>query len=54
MFRGEATVTAERKVIIDNKAFTATNVILATGSRPFVPPFKGIETSDYYTTDTFL
>lgn len=54
MFRGEATVTAERKVIVGEEFFTATNVILATGSRPFVPPFKGLETSDYYTTDTFF
>ena len=54
MYRGEATVTAERKVIVDDEAFTATNVILATGSRPFVPPFKGLETANYYTTDTFF
>lgn len=52
--RGEATVTAERKVIVGDTAFTAKNVILATGSRPFVPPFKGIESASYYTTDTFF
>lgn len=52
--RGEATVTAERKVIVGEEEFRAKNVILATGSRPFVPPFKGIETGNYYTTDTFF
>src|SRR5690606_33969457 len=49
LYKGEAAVTAERKVIVGDEAFTATNVILATGSRPFVPPFKGIETANYYT-----
>lgn len=54
LYKGDATVTAERKVIVGDEVFTATNVILATGSRPFVPPFKGIETANYYTTDTFF
>ncbi len=54
MFRGEAAVTAQRKVIVGDEAFTADHVILATGSRPFVPPFKGIDTANYYTTDTFF
>lgn len=54
MFRGKATVTAERKVIIGKEAFTADHVILATGSRPFVPPFKGLENASYHTTDTFF
>jgi len=54
MYRGKATVTAERKVIIGNQAFTADHVILATGSRPFVPPFKGLENANYHTTDTFF
>ncbi|MEO4053062.1 dihydrolipoyl dehydrogenase [Solibacillus sp. CAU 1738] len=54
MYRGEASVTAERKIMVGEESFTAKNVILATGSRPFVPPFKGIETANYYTTDTFF
>lgn len=54
MYRGEASVTAERKVMVGEEAFTAKNVILATGSRPFVPPFKGLENANYYTTDTFF
>lgn len=54
MYRGEASVTAERKVMVGEEAFTAKNVILATGSRPFVPPFKGLENTNYYTTDTFF
>lgn len=54
MYRGEASVSADRIVYVGEEAFEAKNVILATGSRPFVPPFKGIETATYFTTDTFL
>ncbi|MER2189488.1 MAG: dihydrolipoyl dehydrogenase [Solibacillus sp.] len=54
MYRGEASVTAERKVFVGNERFTATNVLLATGSRPFVPPFKGLESATYHTTDSFF
>lgn len=53
-FRGEASVTAARKVVVNEQEFTAEHVILATGSHPFVPPFKGLETANYYTTDTFF
>ena len=54
MYRGIASVSAEKKVTVGSEHFLANNVILATGSHPFVPPFKGIETSNYYTTDTFF
>ncbi|MEK4229044.1 dihydrolipoyl dehydrogenase [Solibacillus sp. FSL H8-0538] len=54
MYRGEASVSADRIVYVGEEAFEAKNVILATGSRPFVPPFKGIETATYFTTDTFF
>lgn len=53
-YRGEAAVSNDLTVTVDNDAFTATDVILATGSKPFVPPFEGLETSSYYTTDTFF
>lgn len=53
-YRGEAAVSSDLTVTVDNDSFTATDVILATGSKPFVPPFEGLETSSYYTTDTFF
>ncbi|MFC9538609.1 dihydrolipoyl dehydrogenase [Lysinibacillus sp. NPDC056959] len=53
-YRGEAALSSDLTVTVDNDAFTATDVILATGSKPFVPPFEGLETSSYYTTDTFF
>ena len=54
MVRGEANVTVAREIIVGDDTYHAKHVILATGSRPFVPPFKGIETANYYTTDTFF
>jgi len=53
-YRGEAAVSSDLTVTVNNDAFTATDVILATGSKPFVPPFEGLEPSFYYTTDTFF
>lgn len=54
MFRGVAEVSTAQVVTVGEQQFTAKKIILATGSRPFVPPFKGIETANYYTTDTFF
>ncbi|HHO57517.1 MAG TPA: hypothetical protein ENJ70_03085 [Thermoplasmatales archaeon] len=30
------------------------NNFLCTGSKPFIPPIKGIEKIDYHTSDTIL
>lgn len=53
-YHGEATVAKNLVVTVGDQSFTASNIILATGSKPFVPPFKGLETATYYTTDTFF
>lgn len=53
-YRGEAAVAKDLTVTVGSESFTATDIILATGSKPFVPPFKGLETSSYFTTDTFF
>lgn len=53
-YRGEATVAKDLTVTVGADSFAAKDIILATGSKPFVPPFKGLEKSTYYTTDTFL
>ncbi len=53
-YRGEASVAADLTVTVGQETFAAKDIILATGSKPFVPPFKGLENSSYYTTDTFF
>lgn len=54
LYRGEATLTKDLLITVGNETLTATDIILATGSHPFVPPFEGLETATYYTTDTFF
>ncbi|MFJ7650048.1 dihydrolipoyl dehydrogenase [Lysinibacillus sp. NPDC097279] len=53
-YRGEASVAADLTITVDQETFRAKDIILATGSKPFVPPFKGLENAAYYTTDTFF
>ncbi|WP_036131146.1 dihydrolipoyl dehydrogenase [Lysinibacillus sphaericus] len=53
-YRGEATVAKDLTLTVGVDTFVAKDIIVATGSKPFVPPFKGLETSTYYTTDTFF
>lgn len=54
LYSGEATVTKDRIVKANNNEFYAENIIIATGSKPFVPPIKGVENANYYTTDTIF
>lgn len=53
-FQGEAEVQADLTVIIGAERIKANDILLATGGTPFVPPIKGLETTDYMTTDTFF
>ena len=54
LYRGEASIGKDLTITIGNETIMASDIILATGSKPFVPRFKGLETSTYHTTDTFL
>lgn len=51
---GEATVSKDKTVRVGSETLRATYVLLATGSKPFVPPINGLADVDYYTTDTFF
>ncbi|KGR79524.1 dihydrolipoyl dehydrogenase [Ureibacillus manganicus] len=53
-FTGIAKVSNDKIITVENEQFVAKNIILATGSKPFVPPFKGIESAKYHTTDTIF
>jgi pyruvate/2-oxoglutarate dehydrogenase complex dihydrolipoamide dehydrogenase (E3) component/uncharacterized membrane protein YdjX (TVP38/TMEM64 family) len=48
---GEAKITSPWSVEVNGKTITAKNIVIATGARPFVPPIKGIELVDYYTSN---
>lgn len=46
---GRATFVAANTVEVDNVRFTAPKIIIATGSRAFVPPIPGLDTVSFLT-----
>lgn len=54
LIQGEAVVKDNLVVVVNNQEFKSKDIILATGSRPFVPPIKGLDKVAYYTTDNFF
>ena len=51
---GEAQVTKDLKVQVNQNTYQANDIILATGSKPFIPPIDGLDNVNYETTDTFF
>ncbi|MEM8498437.1 MAG: mercuric reductase [Pseudomonadota bacterium] len=54
---GEATIVSPWEVDVsqpggESKRFSAKNIILASGARPFVPPIPGLDKISYLTSDT--
>jgi len=45
MIRGEGHLTAKNIVTVNNKSYKTKNILIATGSRPAVPPIEGIDHS---------
>ncbi|WP_153731404.1 dihydrolipoyl dehydrogenase [Sporosarcina obsidiansis] len=54
LFHGTAEINKELVVTIGNKQVQAQDVILATGSKPYIPSIPGIEHVDYLTTNSFF
>ncbi len=54
LIKGKAAVMDHLAVSVNNQEFKGKDLILATGSRPFVPPIKGLDQVPYYTTDQFF
>ena len=52
--QGQAKFVKDRTFSVNGKEISGKDVILATGSYPFVPPIKGLKQVDYLTTDTFF
>ncbi|WP_288396159.1 dihydrolipoyl dehydrogenase [uncultured Vagococcus sp.] len=53
-FEGEASLKSKHEVSVNGKSLETDFILLATGSKPFVPPINGIDTVNYLTTDTFF
>ncbi|RMF16851.1 MAG: pyridine nucleotide-disulfide oxidoreductase [Gammaproteobacteria bacterium] len=50
--QGAARILDPWRVEVNGKVLTTRHIVVATGARPFVPPIPGLETIDYYTSDT--
>lgn len=51
---GVASFIDKNTITVGSKQFTAPRIILATGSKPRVIPFKGMEMVDHYTNETLF
>lgn len=51
---GRAAFCDEHTIRLGQKTISAAKWVLATGSRPAVPPFKGLDTVDYLTNETLF
>lgn len=55
VFAGHGVIQPNKTVAIDgDKSITAKHIIIATGSRPFLPPIAGLEEVSFHTTDTIF
>jgi len=50
----EAHFIAEDCLLVEEREITARKFVLATGSRPFVPPISGLDSVDYFTNETIF
>jgi len=49
---GKASITSPYSVEINGQTLTSRNIVIATGARPFVPYFPGLDKVGYLTSDT--
>jgi pyruvate/2-oxoglutarate dehydrogenase complex dihydrolipoamide dehydrogenase (E3) component/uncharacterized membrane protein YdjX (TVP38/TMEM64 family) len=49
---GEAQIVSPFEVRVNDQVLTTRNIVIATGSRPFVPPIPGLDQVGYLTSDT--
>ncbi len=54
VIRAHATFTGERSVEGGGVRVSAKHVVVATGSRPFVPPIEGLDATPYLTNETIF
>ena len=54
VFRGNATLQTPHEVKVDGQILRAKNIVIATGTRTFVPPIEGIDSVPYFTNETIF
>ena len=50
--QGDAKLKDPWTVEVNGNELTARNIILATGAKPFIPPITGLDSIEYFTSDT--
>jgi mycothione reductase len=53
-YEGKAQFIKDHTLDVNGETLTAKIVVIATGSRPLIPPLKGIDTIDYLTNESLL
>jgi mycothione reductase len=54
LIRGTGRFVDHKVLDVEGRRITADTIVLAAGSRPYVPPFDGLDTVDYHTSDTVM
>lgn len=54
VIEGEARFTGERTLTVDGRVLSAPRIVIATGSRPAVPPIEGLDRVPYLTNETIF
>ena len=54
LFLQECRFIGEKKIAIANKMITADQILIACGTRPYIPKIKGLENVDYITSNEAL
>jgi pyruvate/2-oxoglutarate dehydrogenase complex dihydrolipoamide dehydrogenase (E3) component len=54
VIRAFARFTGPREVVAGDTTIRARRFVIATGSRPFVPPIQGVDTVPYFTNETIF
>lgn len=51
---GAARFLDPQRIVVDGTVIAGRRFVIATGSRPMIPPIPGLETVDYYTNETIF
>ncbi len=53
-YEGEGHFVGDYTIEVNREKIKGENIFLASGSRPFIPPIKGLDSVDYLTNETML
>lgn len=53
-YEGEGRFTGDRTIEVNGERIEGENIVIASGSRPLIPPISGLDKVDYLTNETLL